>query len=65
MKYKDGIPLEWRITWFYICAATVLTMVIMASDYSNAAKVAAEMNGMQDKITEHNEQTCNALGYYK
>jgi hypothetical protein len=65
MKYKDGIPLEWRITAFYICAASVLTMVIMLSDYSNAHMVADQMEGMQKQITVHNEQTCNALGYHK
>jgi hypothetical protein len=65
MKYKDGIPLEWRITVFYVCAASVLTAVIMLSDYTNARRVSVGMQDMQQQITEHNEDTCNALGYYK
>jgi hypothetical protein len=55
MKYRDGLPIEWRVTLFYVTAASVLTLAIIAADYKGSAIVADEIAALKQEIRELKE----------
>jgi hypothetical protein len=61
--YRDGVKLEWRITLFYVCAASVLSMVIIKVGSEQARKVAAELHQLRTTISDHQAAECADLGY--
>jgi hypothetical protein len=60
MRYRDGIPLEWRITLFYVCAASVLTVVIIIADFNHAMAVREQLIALRESIATHNNDFCEA-----
>jgi hypothetical protein len=61
--YRDGITLEWRITLFYVCAATVLSIVIIAVGSRRATEVAIVLRWLRTSISDHQAAECADLGY--
>jgi hypothetical protein len=63
MIYRDGIKLEWKITLFYVSAATVLAVAIITVGSRQAAKVAVEVSLLRRSISDHQAAECADLGY--
>ena len=58
MKYRDGMPIEWRVTVFYVCAATALTVAIIAADYKTDSIIAIKMDALKAEIAALKGDQC-------
>ena len=58
VKYRDGLPLEWRVTLFYVTAATILTVIIILAVHSKLSSISGEIDEMRGSIAEHNAGLC-------